>query len=287
MRGQSAFRQTLHVSGGEREKTLSNAWRRAGFGCSTRQQKRAEAWALYATRHRGTPAGAGFVAPSTHTDSTDQMIGHLSWALHLCRSAKVRSLRRFAPRGYPSRQNLPRHLAGAHRNSGLKDSRRRHDDPAGDPRPLPVDPPARLRNKAWRGRYWIVNRPLTLHFDSAAFHHNDNAANYRCRRLRSQPRRLSGLGQRRRHYPREASSGRAKAMPPFCLSAEPRELMPSTATGLTLIGLTKANARSCRSDGRLCGSSKIERPLSSQQTASPSIVAELARIAATALARSG
>jgi hypothetical protein len=51
MRGENALRQTLHVSGGEREETLSDARRGGRFGCATRQQKRAEAWAVYTRSH--------------------------------------------------------------------------------------------------------------------------------------------------------------------------------------------------------------------------------------------
>jgi len=51
LRRQDAVGQALHVSGRDREKTLSHARRRAGLGGSTRQQKRTEAWVAYARSH--------------------------------------------------------------------------------------------------------------------------------------------------------------------------------------------------------------------------------------------
>jgi hypothetical protein len=75
LRGENALGQALHVSGGSRKKTLSDAWRGAGVGRSTRQQKRAEVWAVYARRHRGTPATARAATTITHVDSKDRVIG--------------------------------------------------------------------------------------------------------------------------------------------------------------------------------------------------------------------
>jgi hypothetical protein len=51
LRGQDAFGQALHVSGGEWERTLPDARRRARIGGSARQQERPEAMALYARGH--------------------------------------------------------------------------------------------------------------------------------------------------------------------------------------------------------------------------------------------
>jgi hypothetical protein len=49
--GQDSLGQAMHVSGGEREKTLSDARRCTGVERSARQQKRAEAWVAYARSH--------------------------------------------------------------------------------------------------------------------------------------------------------------------------------------------------------------------------------------------
>jgi hypothetical protein len=77
--GQDAFRKTLPVTGGKRKKALSNAWRGAGYRCSTWQQKCAEAWASYAGSHRRTTATPSHVTPRTQADSRNEMIGHPSW----------------------------------------------------------------------------------------------------------------------------------------------------------------------------------------------------------------
>src|SRR5262249_24868133 len=82
LRGQNPFGQALYVSGGSRQKTLSDAWRCVGVGRSTRQQKRAEVRVLYARSHRGTPATAHVAAAITHADSKDRVIGRATARCH-------------------------------------------------------------------------------------------------------------------------------------------------------------------------------------------------------------
>ena len=67
--------QTVQVSRGKRQKTLPNAWWRAGIGRSARQQERDEAWALYSQSYRGTPKNEGFSTPSAPAASSDRVIG--------------------------------------------------------------------------------------------------------------------------------------------------------------------------------------------------------------------
>jgi len=51
LRRQNQVRHAMSVARGRRQKTLSHAWWRAGFGGATRQKKCAEAWRLYAGGH--------------------------------------------------------------------------------------------------------------------------------------------------------------------------------------------------------------------------------------------
>ena len=75
LRRQDAFGRALPGAGGAREETLPDAWRRAGNGRSPRQQKCADAWAIYARSDRGAPAAASLAAAIAQADATNRVIG--------------------------------------------------------------------------------------------------------------------------------------------------------------------------------------------------------------------
>ena len=75
LRRQDALGRALPGAGGARQETLPDAWRRAGNGRSPRQQKCADAWAIYARSDRGAPAAASLAAAIAQADAPDRVIG--------------------------------------------------------------------------------------------------------------------------------------------------------------------------------------------------------------------
>ena len=75
LRRQDAFGRAVPGSGGARQETLPDAWRRAGNGRSPLQQECADAWAIYPRSDRGAPAAASLAAAIARADSTDRVIG--------------------------------------------------------------------------------------------------------------------------------------------------------------------------------------------------------------------
>ena len=75
LRRQDAVGRAVPGAGGAREETLPDAWRRAGNGRTPRQQKRADAWAIYARSDRGAPAAASLAAAIARADATNRVIG--------------------------------------------------------------------------------------------------------------------------------------------------------------------------------------------------------------------